>query len=564
MHRVYLRGLLVATAAAVVGGFLARGGPAPDARAQGTTPERYDTGKACYVRLPDMPATRYGGFGGYNPNTGVLVYAGGGDKFGDNKTFTYSDMYSLKLDGVKNVWQTVPYGSQVGYATGQDKGCREGVAITANWTNWLSVFGKGGCDNGNVDTAKKAGGDIKELAIGETATSSGVRWVPNSGVNPLPNGLLKDNKGKLARLFAAYDSQRSRIIFGQGTYNDEVETQSQDIVYAATKSGATWNVNQLSVGGAKPTPRMGSCAAYVYDKDTGADGVIVLGGHSGGIGATGTTFNEVWWIDFSKNRSGTWQEITSRFANQSAPDADGLSMGYRREGACAYDADTKMFYSWFGRANSKVKDGASHSTGLWRASLATLADSSTQLHWERLGADNLEKTTTGQIMGRRLIPSVWDPKNKRFFVLGGRGGVDGLEAFADAWAVYPDVTGDACATLDPYAPFRPGAPTDMPPPTNTPVPGQPTTTPRPSPTQGALPTPDGSVLACASLEVKAPAAAIAQALSAPASLNGYMMPCNPNVPISPVNPLRRYLTLRNINLPYHPLYNGMILRCGCQ
>ena len=52
---------------------------------------------------------------------------------------------------------------------------------------------------------------------GETE-GGGVRWVANSGVSPLPDGLLKDNKGKLARLFATYDSQRSRLIFGQGTF----------------------------------------------------------------------------------------------------------------------------------------------------------------------------------------------------------------------------------------------------------------------------------------------------------------------------------------------------------
>ena len=26
----------------------------------------------------------------------------------------------------------------------------------------------------------------------------------------------------------------------------------------------------------------------------------------------------------------------------------------------------------------------------------------------------------------------------------------------------------------------------------------------------------------------------------------------------------RFEALRNVNLPYHPLYNGLILRCGCQ
>ena len=70
--------------------------------------------------------------------------------------------------------------------------------------------------------------------------------------------------------------------------------------------------------------------------------------------------------------------------------------------------------------------------------------------------------------------------------------------------------------------------------------------------------------ACPQVESKAPAAALALALSSPASLSGYNTPCNPNVPQSPVNPIRRHVTLRNVNLPYHPLYNGFVLRCGCQ
>ncbi|MFN8424554.1 MAG: hypothetical protein U0470_14645 [Anaerolineae bacterium] len=571
MHRVFLRGLLAATAAAAIGGFLARSQPAPDARAQGAAPERIDTGKACYVQLPNLPDARYGGFGGYNAGSGVLAFAGGATKFGANETRAYPDLYAIRLDGKQAAWQSVPYSANVGYTSNKsDRGCREMATVALNATNWLSVFGKDGCDGANtaaVDSgAKGSNGDVKELAIGDTANGSGVRWVTNSGVNSLPSGTyLKDNKGKLVRLFAAYDTTRDRVIFGQGTYNDEVQTESQDVVFSAKKSGSKWNVQQLSVAGAKPDRRMGSCAAYVYDKDSGTDGVIVLGGHTGGLSTTGSTFNEVWWIDFTSSASGVWQDITARFSNQTTPDADGISFGGRREGACAYDPDTKMFYSWFGRASASIKDGASHSTGLWRADLSKLGDAATPLKWERLAPDNLETTTNKKIRAVRSIPSVWDSKYKRFFVLGGRAsGNDGNESVDQAWALYPDVTGEACASLDPYAPFRAGpTATTGPGATNTPGTG-PTTPPRPTSTPGVLPTPDGSVLACANLEVKAPAAAIAQALSAPSSLSGYMMPCNPNVPISPVNPLRRYVTLRNINLPYHPLYNGFVLRCGCQ
>ena len=39
--------------------------------------------KACYVRLPDLPAPRYGMFGAVNPQTGVLVAGGGTQKISE-------------------------------------------------------------------------------------------------------------------------------------------------------------------------------------------------------------------------------------------------------------------------------------------------------------------------------------------------------------------------------------------------------------------------------------------------------------------------------------------------
>lgn len=569
MQRSSLGAVFGATLAAILGGFLSHGPSAAPARAQSPAPDRIDTGKACYVRLPSLPDARYGGFGGYNPDTGVLVYAGGAQKFGANETRTFSDMWALKLDGVKNAWSNVPYNASVGYESSKsDRGCREMATVALNGTNWLSVFGKDGCDGANteaVDSSKKASnGDLKELTIGDSASTSGVRWVTNSGVSSLPTGTdLQVNKGKIVRMFAAWDGQRNRVVFGQGTVNDEIEGESQDEVYAATKSGAKWNVQQLNVGGAKPQRRFGACAAAVYNKDTGADGIIVLGGNSGGQSGA-TTFNEVHWIDFAANRTGVWRDITDRFGNQKTPDADGLSFGGRREGGCAYDADSKMFYSWFGRASSSIKDGASHATGLWRADLSNLHDPAAPLRWERLAADNLEASTSKQIRAVRLFPSVWDWKHKRFFVMGGRAsGNDGNEALADVWVLYPDVTGEACATLDVYAPFRPGAPTQTPPPVATATPGVGPTA-APTRTAGPLPTADTSVASCPNLDAKVPAAALAQALSNPSALSGFGTPCNPNVPVSPVNPIRRHVTLRNVNLPYHPLYNGFVLRCGCQ
>ena len=51
--------------------------------------------------------------------------------------------------------------------------------------------------------------------------------------------LLGDGKFRLVRAFATYDTQRARIVFGQGTYDDEKDTESQDKIYSATRQGIT-------------------------------------------------------------------------------------------------------------------------------------------------------------------------------------------------------------------------------------------------------------------------------------------------------------------------------------
>lgn len=93
------------------------------------------------------------------------------------------------------------------------------------------------------------------------------------------------------------------------------------------------------------------------------------------------------------------------------------------------------------------------------------------------------------------------------------------------------------------------------------VPTTPGTTPT-TPVVTATPLPEGAQ--CPGLEVKAPAAAIAAALANGAGVGGYGLACNPNVPMNPVsNPARTRLSLRNVNVPYHPVYNGFVWKCGC-
>jgi hypothetical protein len=235
-------------------------------------------------------------------------------------------------------------------------------------------------------------------------------------------------------------------------------------------------------------------------------------------------------------------------------------IGYRRGGACAYNPNTKHFYSWMGRANASIPDGNKRSSGVWRTDLSVLgeavANSSATLAWERLAKDK-----QAEIEGRRLIPSVYSWKHNMIFALGGR---NDLDEFSDAWVIAPGVTGDDCASWNPYAAFAPPptstpAPTAVPP---TPDPSMPTSEPNP-PTPTPV-NPAEGITVCTQAESKVPGAARNAAAANPQAVAGYGTPCNPNVAYNPItNPLRKSLGLRNPNLPYHPIYNGLILKCGC-
>ncbi len=561
MKRFSLRTLTLGAAVAALGAGLALGRSLPPVQAQATpapTPVpvggRIQADNACYVRLPDMPPTslgegRYGGLGAYNAKTGVLAYAGGADKQTDENTIVFFQMFGIKLDGEKAAWKNIPYSNGTGFTQDTDKGCREGTSVQLSDTNWASVFGKDGCDNGAFDTSKKTGGDIKELQVLSDAAATGVKWVPNSGAAELI-GELEENKGKLVRLFAAWDQQRSRIVFGQGTFDDEKDQFSQDSVYAAKKVGSKFQISELRPGGTAPVKRFGSCSAYVYDKDAGVDGVFILGGQQGNPeGIPATTYKEVWWLDFKKNASnGEWVNLTGRFSNMD-------DFGARREGGCAYDAASKSFYSWMGRTAGTYPDASKRSTGVWRVNLSQLADSSAQLTWERLAKDN-----TKGLEGRRLFPSIWDAANKRIIVVAGRGGSDELSAFRDAWAIYPDVKGADCENLDIFAPYRPSAGATPTPAPATATPGGPTAE---VPTAAPKPTLDNRPEICEAIKARVPAAVINDAVAAPATVAGHGMACNPNLPVGANNPLRRYLGLRNPSAPYHPIFNSVVWKCGC-
>ena len=95
--------------------------------------ERIQMENACYVRLPDLPDARYGGFGAYNEETGVLTYAGGAEKLTEENTEAHEELYAIRLDGSEDRWTKIPYNSSVGYTSdSDDKGCREMASVQIN------------------------------------------------------------------------------------------------------------------------------------------------------------------------------------------------------------------------------------------------------------------------------------------------------------------------------------------------------------------------------------------------------------------------------------------------
>lgn len=86
--------------------------------------------------------------------------------------------------------------------------------------------------------------------------------------------------------------------------------------------------------------------------------------------------------------------------------------------------------------------------------------------------------------------------------------------------------------------------------------------PTPKPTQPSGGADDAKV--CDRLRGKVPAAAIDEALANPSAVGGWNDRCMPNLPPGMGNGPRRYLGLANEAAPYHPMFNGLVWRCGCR
>jgi len=111
---------------------------------------------------------------------------------------------------------------------------------------------------------------------------------------------------------------------------------------------------------------------------------------------------------------------------------------------------------------------------------------------------------------------------------------------------------------------RAGAPSPSPVPVPSPSQPPPPTAPAPEPT--ASPTPDAPPIdpsgVCPQAVARIPAAVIADALANPERFDGWRRPRHPGLPPGPTNPLRTWLSLRDLGKPFGP-FNGPVWRAGC-
>jgi hypothetical protein len=74
----------------------------------------------------------------------------------------------------------------------------------------------------------------------------------------------------------------------------------------------------------------------------------------------------------------------------------------------------------------------------------------------------------------------------------------------------------------------------------------------------------GAISLDSALPKRVPAAVLNAAAAKPESISGYGQAANPNIPVGPMNAMRTCLTLVDRGKPWHPLFNGLVFKAGCQ
>lgn len=144
---------------------------------------------------------------------------------------------------------------------------------------------------------------------------------------------------------------------------------------------------------------------------------------------------------------------------------------------------------------------------------------------------------TGSVVWHVLIV----PTSRGDFLLRASAQFDAARDFDAEYSVHVTCP-DATATATSPPPPTTAAPTEVVP-TRTPDPGAPE--------------------ACDFILSRVPRAVIDDALANPVTVAGWNQLANPSAPPSPYNQPRRMLSLRNIGVPFHPLFNPVIYKAGC-
>ncbi len=269
----------------------------------------------------------------------------------------------------------------------------------------------------------------------------------------------------------------------------------------------------------------------VYDS-TGNRMIAFGGTRAGSRGVT-----DLWELPLADLATASWNALSS---SGSAP-----ALAFH---TAAYDsANNNMLVH--GGATSEFFLGAESTARNTRA--LDLGDASGTARWMDLGATSNPPERLGGVGGfintATLTGMVMATGRSKF---DGSGDVTGQNPTRNSELL---VCEDAVPTTPPPA-------TTTPPPVTTPPPG--TTPATPTPVTPTVPPVVGAD-ACPNLDTKVPASVIAAALGSPDSVSGWMELCNPSLPPSIWNTQRHHLSLRNSGLPYHPLYNGVVYKCGC-
>ncbi len=472
--------------------------------------------------LGNAQSESWGGTSAYNANTGVPT--------GNPRIYGYSG-----VDGANK------YSARVEEINMTGTSAAPGMTSSAKNVGAKETFGAACAYRDKGDTAQSAmycigGTDDIDEENGGKGTSTVQRWLTKAGTweqNVTVSGSIQSRYGAQAEYDPIHD-----VIWVTGGINNCPWFDSIDGSGCSASSMATGFLSFDDAAGTikwetigNPLTVYGHAMVYVDNPNDPADKprMIIIGGSSNGKDGKGDLKE----LDLSgaMANAATLKNLSSS--------GTGPSVFY---GTAAYDSATNVVVAYGGVTKNYMTDNETtdNTTRLLNLNMATAT-------WQPLSNVSLQDRVGG-IME-------YDTKQKAaVFALGRR-------AVNDANPVpTPPPPSNAIRTVSALVCTVPPTVTPVPP-TRTPGGTEPTETPgsvaTATPTQAT-----GKV--CDNIKNRVPNAVINDALVKPDTIQGWGQLCNPNVPPSPVNVLRTWLTLQNPSLNYHPIFNSVVYSCGCR